>query len=489
MEEKTQSGMSAPKDNREGKKIIPNRVPVREQDPGARRRNFDEVSCGYDAGEAVREAGRCLDCRRRPCVGGCPVGVPIPEFIASIARGDFAGAYRIIRSANALPAVCGRVCPQENQCEGVCTIGRKHESVAIGRLERFAADWWMKEQRGPLEADGTEKVTPGAGGLVAVVGSGPSGITCAYELARLGHKVTIFEALHEPGGVLFYGIPEFRLPKGIVAREIDALKEMGVEIRTNAVIGRLLALGELMERFDAIFIGTGAGLPRFQRIPGEDLNGVYSANEFLTRTNLMRAYRFPEYDTPIRIGRRVAVIGGGNVAMDSARTAIRLGAESVTLVYRRGEAELPARAEEVHHAKEEGLFFEMCTLPVEITGEGGCVSGLRCLRMSLCEPGPEDKPGRKVPKPIEGSEFLISADTVIVAIGTSANPLLTGSAPGLRLRRGYIEIDDSGATNLPGVFAGGDIVTGSATVISAMGAGRKAAKAIHEYMSRKKKKD
>ncbi len=484
--------MSGPRDDKGGKKIIPNRVPARELDPRERRLNFEEVNLGYDAGQAVREAGRCLNCRKRPCVAGCPVGVPIPDFIASVSRGDFAGAYRIIRSANALPAVCGRVCPQETQCEGVCTVGRKHEAVAIGRLERFVADWRMKEQgaartqKSPRKS-GAPETPDGAGGRVAVVGSGPAGITCAYDLAQLGHKVTIFEALHEPGGVLFYGIPEFRLPKSIVAREMDNLKDMGVLIKTNAVIGRLLGLGELTEQFDAVFIGTGAGLPRFQGIPGEDLNGVYSANEFLTRTNLMRAYRFPAYDTPIKAGRRVAVIGGGNVAMDAARTAIRLGAESVTLVYRRGEAELPARAEEVRHAKEEGLLFEMCTLPVEITGDDGYVSGLKCLRMSLCEPGPGDLPGRKVPKPISGSEFSIPADTVIVAIGTSANPLLTGSARGLRLRRGYIETDDTCATSLRGVFAGGDIVTGSGlTVSAAMGAGRKAAKAIHEYVVSKK---
>ena len=480
------------------KKIIPKRVKVREQDPGKRRHNFEEVSLGYGPEEAMSEAARCLACKNRPCVAGCPVGVPIPEFVAAISKGDFEGAYRIIRSANVLPAVCGRVCPQENQCEGVCTLGKKHDALAIGRLERFAADWWMGNGKsGPPGAAGQEisgqQQSRQKHGTVAVVGSGPSGITCAYELARLGHKVTVFEALHEPGGVLFYGIPEFRLPKHIVAAEIETLKEMGVEIKTNAVIGRLFGLQELVEKFDAVYIGTGAGLPRFMDIPGEDLNGVYSANEFLTRANLMRAYRFPEYDTPLKTGRRVAVVGGGNVAMDSARTALRLGAELVTLVYRRGEEELPARAEEVHHAKEEGLIFEFCTLPVEITGEEGWVSGLKCLRMELCEPDPDlsGKPAgskslRKIPKPIPGSEFEIPADTVIMAIGTGANPLLTHSASGLKLHRGYIEADEAGKTSIPGVFAGGDIVTGSATVISAMGAGRKAAKAIHEYIVSKK---
>ncbi|MDA8085350.1 MAG: NADPH-dependent glutamate synthase [Nitrospiraceae bacterium] len=483
-------------DKSRGKKPAPRRVPVREQDPRQRRLNFEEVSLGYTPEEAVLEAGRCLGCRNRPCVSGCPVGVPIPEFVAAISRGDFASAYETIRNANMLPAVCGRVCPQESQCEGACTLGKKHDALAIGRLERFAADWRMRQRESGPAKPAPRKDVSGGGGRVAVVGSGPSGITCAYELARMGHKVTVFEALHELGGVLFYGIPEFRLPKKIVAAEIETLEEMGVEIRRNAVIGKLHDLEELMEKFDAAFVGTGAGLPRFMGIPGEDLNGVLSANEFLTRTNLMRAYRFPEYDTPIKTGRRVAVIGGGNVAMDSARTALRLGAESVTLVYRRGEEELPARAEEVHHAREEGVLFELCSLPTEITGEDGWANGLKCIRMELCEPDPLDayeksssglsRPGRKIPKPIEGSGFAIGADTVIVAIGTSANPLLTRSAQGLRLRRGYIEADPAGRTSLEGVFAGGDIVTGSATVISAMGAGRRAARAIHEYIASRK---
>ncbi len=458
------------------KKLNPKRTPVREQDPALRRRNFEEVSFGYGPEEAALEAGRCLGCKNKPCVAGCPVGVPIPEFIAAMVNGDFAEAYRIIRSANVMPAVCGRVCPQENQCEGACTLGKKHEPVAIGRLERFCAGWQMEKGGGA-----SSEPAASTGMKVAVVGSGPSGITCAYDLARLGHTVTVFEALHEPGGVLFYGIPEFRLPKKIVAGEIDTLRQMGVRIRTNSVAGKLVSMEELMKEFDACFIGVGAGLPRFMGIPGEDLNGVYSANEFLTRTNLMRAYRFPEYDTPIKTGKRVAVIGGGNVAMDSARTAMRLGAQEVTLVYRRSEAELPARAEEVHHGKEEGLRFEMCTLPTRIIGEGGWVKSIECVRMELCE---MDKSGRRRPNPLAGSEFEIPVDTVIMAIGTGANPLLTGTATGLALNRGYIVADpETGKTSVQGVYAGGDIVTGAATVISAMGAGRKAARAIHEYLS------
>lgn len=462
------------------KKLNPKRTPVREQDPGTRKRNFEEVSFGYSPEEAALEAKRCLECKNKPCVSGCPVGVPIPEFIAAMVEGDLEGAYRIIRGANVLPAVCGRVCPQENQCEGSCTLGKKHEPVAIGRLERFCADWQMKNG-----ARSAPEAAVSTGMKVAVVGSGPSGITCAYDLARLGHKVIVFEALHEPGGVLFYGIPEFRLPKKIVAEEIDALRQMGVDIRTNSVAGKLITLEEIMKEFDACFIGVGAGLPRFMGIPGEDLNGVYSANEFLTRTNLMRAYSFPEYDTPIKTGKRVAVIGGGNVAMDSARTALRLGAEEVTLIYRRSEAELPARAEEVHHGKEEGLRFEMCTLPTKIIGTDGWVRAIECVRMELCE---LDQSGRRRPNPVAGSEFEIPVDTVIMAIGTGANPLLTGSTKGLDLNRGYIVADaETGKTSIAGVYAGGDIVTGAATVISAMGAGRKAAKAIHEYLSSKKK--
>ncbi len=453
---------------------------MREQDPALRRRNFEEVSFGYGPEEAALEASRCLGCRNKPCVEGCPVSVPIPEFIAAMAAGDFQEAYRIIRSANVLPAVCGRVCPQENQCEGSCTLGKKHEPVAIGRLERFCADWQMKNG-----ARAVPELAGPTGMKVAVVGSGPSGITCAYDLARRGHKVTMFEALHEPGGVLFYGIPEFRLPKKIVTAEIDTLRQMGVQIMTNAVAGKIITLEEIMGRFDACFIGVGAGLPRFMGIPGEDLNGVYSANEFLTRTNLMRGYMFPEYDTPIKTGKRVAVIGGGNVAMDSARTAMRLGAEEVTLVYRRSEAELPARAEEVHHGKEEGLRFEMCTLPTKIMGEDGWVKAIECVRMELCE---MDQSGRRRPNPMAGSEFEVPVDTVIMAIGTGANPLLTGTASGLALNRGYIQAGpETGKTSIPGVYAGGDIVTGAATVISAMGAGRKAARAIHEYLSSRKR--
>jgi glutamate synthase (NADPH/NADH) small chain len=459
------------------KKIIPKKTPVPEQDPQVRCRNFQEVSLGYTEELALEEAARCLNCKNRPCVEGCPVGVPIPEFIKAIAEKDFKKAIDVIKTANLLPAVCGRVCPQESQCEKLCTLAKKHESVAIGRLERFVADVAMKNGK----AEAPRLKPPATGRKVAVIGSGPAGLTCAFDLAKLGHKVTIFEALHAPGGVLFYGIPEFRLPKKIVLREIEALKTMGVEIITNAVVGRLMSVAEIMKDFDACFIGTGAGLPSFMNIEGENLNGVYSANEFLTRVNLMRAYTFPEYDTPVKRGVRVAVVGGGNVAMDSARNALRLGAKEVFLVYRRSEVELPARKEEVHHAKEEGVKFELCTNPVRIIGENGSVSGIECQRMDLCE---VDASGRRSPKPIKGSEFVIPVDTVIMSIGTGANPLLTKSTEGLELnKRGYIVADETGKTSIKGVYAGGDIVTGSATVISAMGAGRKAAKSIHEYLT------
>jgi glutamate synthase (NADPH/NADH) small chain len=457
-------------------RIIPKKTPAREQDPVKRRTNFEEVSLGYTEELALREAVRCLNCKKPKCVEGCPVHVPIPEFIMAVKEGDFRKAIERIKSVNVLPAVCGRVCPQENQCEKECTLGKKHEPVAIGRLERFAADW----ERESGQIDLPEMADP-TGKKVAIVGSGPSGLTCAYDLARLGHKVTIYEALHEPGGVLVYGIPEFRLPKDIVAHEIDLLKRMGVEIMCNAVIGKLITIDELMEDHDACFIGTGAGLPKFMGIEGENLCGVYSANEFLSRSNLMRAYSFPEYDTPIKAGHKVVVVGGGNVAMDSIRVALRLRAEEVTLVYRRSMVELPARQEEVHHAKEEGIRFELCTNPVRIVGNNGVVDAVECVRMDLCE---LDESGRKRPKPIEGSQFLIPADVVIMAIGTSANPLLTQSTKDIiRNKWGYIVVDEeTGLTSKEGVYAGGDIVTGSATVISAMGAGRKSAKAIHDYL-------
>jgi len=465
-------------ETKQPKKIIPKKTPIPEQDPAVRRTNFEEVALGYSSEQAVLEASRCMQCKKPLCVTGCPVGVPIPRFIKAVHDRDFGKAIEIIKEANLLPAVCGRVCPQESQCEKLCTLSKKFEPVAIGRLERFVADW--ERQQG----EGKPPVVPAASGRkIAIVGSGPSGLTCAYDLAKLGYEVTIYEALHEAGGVLIYGIPEFRLPKAIVAREIDLLKRMGVTIVTNAVIGKLITIDELRERFDAVYIGTGAGLPRFMGIPGENLNGVYSANEFLTRINLMRAYRFPEYDTPVKKGESVVVVGGGNVAMDSARTALRLGAKDVTLVYRRSLTELPARKEEVHHAIEEGINLELCTNPVRILGTAdGQVSAVECVRMDLCE---LDESGRKKPKPMEGSEFQVPADVVIIAVGTGANPLIAQSARDLTVtKHKYIVADEeTGKTSLRGVYAGGDIVTGAATVISAMGAGRKAAKAIHEFVT------
>jgi glutamate synthase (NADPH/NADH) small chain len=426
---------------------------------------------------ARTEAGRCLNCADPKCVTGCPVSVPIPRFIQAIRAGEFDKALEIIRSENLLPAVCGRVCPQESQCEQRCTLGKKFEPVAIGRLERFIADWSAEQGRQAAPS----AVAP-TGKKVAIVGSGPSGLACAYDLAKLGHKVTVFEALHEAGGVLVYGIPEFRLPKRIVAREIAVLKKMGVEIVTNAVVGKLISVDELMEEYDACFIGTGAGLPKFMGIEGEHLSGVYSANEFLTRINLMRAYLSPEYDTPIRRGARVAVVGGGNVAIDSARTALRLGAKETVIIYRRSEAEMPARREEVHHAKEEGLILELLTSPVRIIGENGHAIAVECVRMEL---GAPDASGRCCSIPKKGSEFLIKADTVIMAVGTNTNPLVSRSARDLAVNKcGYIIADEKTArTSRTGVYAGGDIVTGSATVISALGAGRKAARAIHIYLT------
>ena len=464
------------------KKIIPTKTPIPEQAPEVRRTNFEEVALGYSIEQAVLEASRCLQCKQPKCVTGCPVGVPIPRFINAVHERDFSRAIAVIKEANLLPAVCGRVCPQESQCERLCTLSRKFDPVAIGRLERFTADWERSQGSGNLP-----EIAPATGKKIAIVGSGPSGLTCAYDLAKEGHHVTIYEALHEPGGVLIYGIPEFRLPKAIVAREIDLLKRMGVSIITNAVIGKLITIDELLLEYDACYIGTGAGLPRFMNIPGENLNGVYSANEFLTRINLMRAYQFPEYDTPIKRGTRIVVVGGGNVAMDSARTALRLGAESVTMVYRRSLAELPARKEEVHHAQEEGIVFELCTNPTRIIGDkDGHVSAIECVRMDLCE---LDESGRKKPKPVAGSEFTISADVIIIAVGTGANPLIAQSAKNLSVtKHKYIVADnETGRTSIAGVYAGGDIVTGAATVISAMGAGRKAAKAIHQHITNKPK--
>ena len=459
------------------KKIEPKKTPMPEQPPQVRRFNFKEVSLGYTPEQAMREARRCLQCKKPPCVTGCPVGVPIPRFINEIREGRFSEAIDLIKEANLLPAVCGRVCPQENQCEKQCALAKKFEAVGIGRLERFAADQAFSNggPRVPAIAEKTGK-------KVAVIGSGPSGLACAYELACQGHEVVIHEALHEAGGVLVYGIPEFRLPKSIVSAEIDVLKKMGVSVMLNSVAGKLFTIDEVMEHYDACFIGSGAGLPKFMGIDGEHLNGVYSANEFLTRLNLMRAYRFPEFDTPVKRGDRVAVFGGGNVAMDAARTALRIGASDVVLIYRRSLSELPARKEEVLHAQEEGVRFELCTNPVRILGDGAeQIRSVQCVRMDLCE---LDESGRRSPKPIEGSDFTIPVDAAIVALGTGANPIIPKSAKNIRVdKRMYIIVDeDTGRTSIEGVYAGGDIVTGSATVISAMGGGRKAAKAMHEYL-------
>jgi glutamate synthase (NADPH/NADH) small chain len=460
-------------------KIIPNKTPIPEQPPEIRRSNFSEVALGYTEADAMKEASRCLACKKPKCVEGCPVSVPIKDFIGLLNKGDIAGAINKIKEQNFLPAVCGRVCPQEDQCEKNCIVGKKNEPVGIGRLERFAADW----QRAHGTAKKIEVKSP-TGKKIAIVGSGPSGLTCAFDLAKEGHKVTIFEALHEAGGVLVYGIPEFRLPKSIVALEIQTLKEMGVEIALNSVIGKLFTVEELMKDFDACYIATGAGLPKFMGIEGESLNGVYSANEFLTRANLMKAYSFPDSDTPIRTGKKVAVVGGGNVAMDAARTALRLGVDESMIVYRRSLAEMPARAEEVHHAKEEGVRFEMLTNPTRIIGKDGWVNAIECERMELSDP---DESGRRRPVRIKGSEFQIQVDSVIIAVGTSANPLVPQSAGDLKVNKwGYIIADEeTGATSVKGVYAGGDIVTGSATVILAMGAGRKAAIAMTQYLSAK----
>ena len=449
------------------------------QDAAARVTNFSEVALGFSEELALLEASRCLDCKKPTCMDGCPVEIEIPEFIKHIRARDYQMAIDTIKRKNNLPAICGRVCPQENQCEKYCVLGKKFEPVAIGRLERFAADWEMNQ---PEKA---EKDLPGKSGKkIAVVGAGPAGLTAAADLAILGHEVVVFEALHTPGGVLVYGIPEFRLPKAIVEREIKGIRQLGVEIKTNMVVGAINTIDELLASgFDAVFIGTGAGLPYFMEIPGENLNGVYSANEFLTRTNLMKGYLFPEYLTPIRIGKRVAVIGAGNVAMDSARTALRLGAEESYIVYRRSEKEMPARQEEIEHAREEGVQFRLLTSPVEIIGdENGWVKSLICQKFELGEP---DASGRRRPVVIPGSEYEMGMDTVVMAIGQGPNPLVPRTTPDLELNRnGNIIADESNAqTSKKAVFAGGDIVTGAATVIQAMGAGKKAAKAIHEYLS------
>ncbi len=456
------------------------RVSVREQDAKVRATNFEEVCYGYNVEEAQLEASRCLNCKKPRCVEACPVGINIPAFIQEIVSGDFKKASSIIAEDSSLPSICGRVCPQETQCEGSCILGIKGEAVAIGKLERFVGDWSL--ENGAKSAE----MAPANGHKVAVIGSGPSGLACASDLAKWGYDVTVFEALHKLGGVLVYGIPEFRLPKEkIVAREIESLKALGVKFETDVVVGRTITIDTLMgeEGFDAVFIGSGAGLPRFMGIEGENLNGVVSANEFLTRANLMRAYD-EEYDTPIYVGKRVAVVGGGNVAMDAVRTAKRLGAEA-TIIYRRSEAELPARQEEVHHAKEEGIEFRMLTNPTRVLGDDkGWVRGLSCVEMELGEP---DESGRRSPVVKQGSDFDVECDVVIMALGTSPNPLLKQTTAGLETtRRGCIVADESGATTREGVFAGGDAVTGAATVILAMGAGRRAAKAIDEYVKSKK---
>lgn len=456
------------------------KVPVREQDPKVRATNFDEVCYGYNAEEAMEESERCLHCKNAKCIQGCPVSINIPEFIAAIKKKDFKEAYNVISESSALPAVCGRVCPQESQCEGQCIRGIKGEPVSIGKLERFTADWAREQGIRPEPAK--EK----NGHKVAVIGAGPSGLTCAGDLARMGYDVTIFEALHKAGGVLSYGIPEFRLPKSaVVDQEVENVKNLGVKIETNVIIGKSITVDELLtkEGFEAVFIGSGAGLPMFMHIPGENANGVFSANEFLTRNNLMKAYR-EDYDTPIHCGKKVAVVGGGNVAMDAARTALRLGAE-VHVIYRRSEEELPARKEEVHHAKEEGIQFDLLCNPVEIhVDENGWVKGIRCIRMELGEP---DASGRRRPVPIEGSEFDMDVDTVIMSLGTSPNPLISSTTIGLDVnkRKCIIANEEDGQTSKTGVFAGGDAVTGAATVILAMGAGKAAAKGIDSFIRSK----
>lgn len=456
------------------------KVPVREQDPQVRATNFEEVCLGYNKEEAMEEAKRCLGCKNAQCIKGCPVSIDIPGFITQIKEGNFEESYHILNQSSALPAVCGRVCPQESQCEGKCIRGIKGEPVSIGKLERFAADFATEHEIKPRPPEEKKEQK------VAVIGSGPAGITCAGDLAKMGYEVTIFEALHEAGGVLVYGIPEFRLPKSkVVAKEIENVKALGVKIETNVVIGKATTIDELMEEegFGAVFIGSGAGLPMFMGIPGEQANGVFSANEFLTRNNLMKAFQ-KGYDTPIMRGEKVAVVGGGNVAMDAARTALRLGAE-VHIVYRRSESELPARVEEVHHAKEEGIIFDLLTNPTEIlVDEEGWVRGMTCIRMELGEP---DESGRRSPVKIPGSEFELELDTVIMSLGTSPNPLISSTTKGLEVnrRKCIVAKEENGATTKPGVFAGGDAVTGAATVILAMGAGKAAAKGIDEYLCSK----
>ena len=455
------------------------KCPMPEQEPNVRNKNFKEVALGYTKEQAVEEAKRCLNCKNKPCMGNCPVSIDIPGFIAKVAEEDFEGAYEVITRSSSLPAVCGRVCPQESQCEGKCVRGIKGEPVAIGRLERFVADYHNANcNDAPAKPESN-------GHKVAIVGAGPSGLTAAGDLAKLGYQVTVFEALHLAGGVLVYGIPEFRLPKSIVQHEVDNLKALGVEINTNMVIGKVLTIDELFEMgYEAVFVGSGAGLPRFMNIPGEGYNGVYSANEYLTRVNLMKAYK-EDSKTPLMHSKKVAVVGGGNVAMDAARCAKRMGADEVYIVYRRDIADLPARAEEVHHAKEEGIIFKTLNNPVEILGEKGFVTGIKCIEMEQGEP---DASGRRKPIAKEGSEFVMDVDSVIMAIGTSPNPLIRSTTPGLDVNsHGGLIVNEDGLTSREGVYAGGDAVTGAATVILAMGAGKKAAASIHEYIQNKNK--
>ena len=462
-------------------KLDLNRVSMPKQEPLVRAKNFNEVALGYSDEQALAEANRCIQCPKRSCVDGCPVDVDIPDFILAVREANMPEAVRILKSKNSLPGICGRVCPQESQCEATCTIAKKGAPIAIGRLERYVADWELSQ--GQMQKPELAKPT---GKRVAVVGSGPAGLTAAADLARLGHEVTIFEALHTAGGVLMYGIPEFRLPKHIVQTEVDFVRSLGVEIRLDSVVGKTMTVDEIMEDgYDAVFLGTGAGLPMFLNIPGENLNGIYSANEFLTRTNLMKAYLFPEYDTPMKVGRRVAVVGGGNVAMDSARCALRLGAEEVYIIYRRSEVELPARREEVENAQEEGIIFKFLTNPKRFIGnDQGWVVGAECYEMELGEP---DDSGRRRPIVKEGSEFVIDVDVVVIALGTTPNPLVPTTTEGLEVtRRGTVVADgETGKTVKDVVWAGGDVVTGSATVISAMGAGKRAAASIDEYLKSK----
>jgi len=461
-------------------KLDLNRIPMPRQDPKARGKNFNEVALGYSDEQARTEAGRCIQCPKRPCVSGCPVDIDIPGFIKAMREDDMPEAVRILKAKNALPGICGRVCPQESQCEAACTLAKRDAPVAIGRLERYVADW---ERAHKDQTEAPTKPPVPTGKRVAIVGSGPAGLTAAADLARMGHSVSIFEALHVAGGVLMYGIPEFRLPKEIVQAEVDYVTSLGADLKLDSVIGKIDTIDELLDcGFDAVFLGTGAGLPMFLDIPGENLNGIYSANEFLTRVNLMKAYRFPEYDTPVKIGRNVVVIGGGNVAMDSARCALRLGAEAVTIVYRRSEAEMPARREEVENAKEEGIQFRLLTTPKRFIGnEDNWVVGMECYEMELGEP---DESGRRRPIPKEGSEFIIDCDVVVVALGTTPNPLIASTTLGLETtRRGTVVADENtGKTVKDRVWAGGDIVTGAATVISAMGAGKRAAADIDRFL-------